>query len=110
MVKMVKKVSLGSTKRFGVRYGRRNRDKVAIIEQGHRGRHKCPFCNYEQLVRLSKGIWQCKKCNVKFAGKAYTYETPKKGTALIEEVTEEIEETEEEDYTEQNDAPAKEVA
>ncbi|MBW2972221.1 50S ribosomal protein L37ae [Candidatus Woesearchaeota archaeon] len=97
---MAKKTSLGSTKRFGVRYGRRNREKVAILEKEHRGKHKCPFCNYLKVTRLSRGIWQCGKCNAKFAGKAYTYSTSKKAVKelakeKLEELPEEVEETEE---------------
>jgi large subunit ribosomal protein L37Ae len=75
---MAKKVKLGSTKRYGVRYGRRNKEKVASLEKEHRGRHKCPYCNYVKVIRLAKGIWHCTKCEARFAGKAYTYEIPKK--------------------------------
>ena len=83
---MAEKEKLGSMKRFGTRYGPRNKKKVAAIEKLHRGRHKCPFCNYVKVTRLSKGIWQCEKCNAKFTGKAYTYTSPKK---VIEELMEE---------------------
>ena len=74
---MAKKTLFGSSKRFGPRYGRRNRDKVATLEKGHRGKHKCPYCNYIKVRRLSRGIWECDKCNAKFAGKAYTFEVAK---------------------------------
>jgi ribosomal protein eL43 len=94
---MAKKTTLRSAKRFGVRYGKRNKEKVATLEREHRGKRKCPYCNYIKLKRLSKGIWLCEKCNVKFASKAYTIATPKRRAAEpvkapIEEPEEPIEE------------------
>ncbi|MBW2997234.1 50S ribosomal protein L37ae [Candidatus Woesearchaeota archaeon] len=90
---MAKKLKLGSTKRFGPRYGSRNKEKIAALEKEHRGRRKCPFCNYIKVKRLSKGIWQCEKCNAKFAGKAYTFATAKKAREVkAKEIEEEPEE------------------
>lgn len=96
---MAKKTNLGSAKRFGPRYGRRNKEKLAVLEIQHRGRHKCPFCNYIKLKRFSVGIWQCEKCNAKFAGKAYSSEISKKSTEALKEdsgVLKEVEEQPEE--------------
>lgn len=56
--------------RFGVRYGRRVRTKIADVESSQRKKQACLFCD-GVAKRLSKGIWQCKKCNKKFAGHAY---------------------------------------
>jgi len=61
------------TKRFGARYGRKPKEKFAKAEKQHRGRHKCPYCNKQGVKRLAAGIWQCGKCDIKFAGKAYTF-------------------------------------
>ncbi|TKJ17078.1 50S ribosomal protein L37ae [Candidatus Woesearchaeota archaeon B3_Woes] len=61
-----------STKRFGPRYGRRLKEKVAEIESGHRGRHICPYCSKKNVRREAAGIWFCKSCKVKFAGRAYS--------------------------------------
>ncbi len=66
---MTKKV--GTAGRFGPRYGRTIRQKVTEIEKKQKRKHKCPYCNYFKVKRVSVGIWQCKKCNTKFAGKAY---------------------------------------
>lgn len=66
---MTKKV--GSAGRFGSRYGVTVRQKVANIEKIQKRKHKCPYCNYNKVKRLSAGIWKCKKCGTKFAGKAY---------------------------------------
>jgi large subunit ribosomal protein L37Ae len=63
---------LGSVKRFGARYGRKPKKKLAKIEQELRKKHKCPYCNKPQVKRLAVGIWQCKKCKAKFTGKAYS--------------------------------------
>jgi large subunit ribosomal protein L37Ae len=60
------------TKRFGSRYGRRPRKKFAQIEKEQRAKHKCPYCNKTAVKRIAVGIWQCRKCDIKFAGKAYT--------------------------------------
>ncbi len=80
---MAKKSKFGSMKRFGPRYGRRNKEKVAALEQEYRFKHVCPYCNYEKLKRLAAGIWTCEKCGVKFAGKAYM--TPQKQKIKLED-------------------------
>jgi len=69
---MAKKASYPSVKRFGSRYGKRLRDRYGAIEAEHRKKHECPYCHYEQVKRLSVGIWHCNKCNSKFTSKAYT--------------------------------------
>jgi len=60
------------TKRFGARYGRKTKTKFAKIEKQQRAKHKCPYCNKEGVRRVAMGIWNCTKCEAKFAGKAYT--------------------------------------
>ena len=42
------------------------------IEAELKKKHKCPYCNKPAVKRQSYGIWQCKSCQKKFAGKAYT--------------------------------------
>ena len=69
---MVKEKSLKSGNKFGVRYGRKNRDKFAKIENEQRKLHKCPYCSLVKVKRLATGIWLCKKCGAMFASKAYT--------------------------------------
>ena len=59
--------------RFGVRYGRRVRTKIADIETSQRKKQECIFCN-GIAKRLSKGIWKCSKCNKKFAAGTYHLE------------------------------------
>jgi len=66
---MTKKVK--SAGRFGARYGRKVRQKVIDIEQKQKAKQQCPYCNKWGVKRLAVGIWQCKKCDSKFTGKAY---------------------------------------
>jgi len=66
---------VGSAGRFGARYGRKLKKKLIDVEKVQRAKHKCPFCKKEGGVkRVASGIWTCKKCGAKFAGKAYTPE------------------------------------
>ena len=58
-----------SVKRFGARYGKRVRDRVADIEK--LGTQKCPYCKANNVKREAMGIWFCNKCDSKFTGKAY---------------------------------------
>jgi len=67
---MVKTKKVKAAGRFGVRYGRKARLKIANIESHQRQKQKCIFCE-GTAKRLSKGIWQCKKCKKKFAHHAY---------------------------------------
>jgi large subunit ribosomal protein L37Ae len=62
----------GSSKRFGVRYGRRIRALVEKVESELRKKQLCPYCQkLGKVKRLAKGIWECKNCSAKFAAKAY---------------------------------------
>lgn len=69
--RMAEKEKLGSQKRYGPRYGRKLRLKVAAIEKEQKKNHKCPYCSYNKVKRQGLGIWACTKCGNKFAGRAY---------------------------------------
>ena len=99
---MARKVSLGSAKRYGPRYGKRNKEKLSFLEKQHRERQKCPYCNYVKVRRLSPGIWLCEKCDAKFASRAYSLTQKKKvkEVAPKEELPLDIEESQEEDIKE----------
>ncbi|MFA5173734.1 MAG: 50S ribosomal protein L37ae [Candidatus Pacearchaeota archaeon] len=56
--------------RYGARYGRSVRTKIAEIENIQRQKQECIFCK-GIAKRLSSGIWECNKCKKKFAGHAY---------------------------------------
>ena len=66
----------GSAGRFGCRYGRFVRKRVADIEAISRALHRCPKCDMESVQRRGTGIWECRKCGFKFAGGAYQPQTP----------------------------------
>ncbi|MEM4325813.1 MAG: 50S ribosomal protein L37ae [Candidatus Pacearchaeota archaeon] len=63
-----------SAGRFGARYGKRVRDRLVAIESKQRIKQKCPFCDRKTLKRVSKGIWECKKCKKKLASDVYYIE------------------------------------
>jgi len=62
---------VGSTGRFGPRYGKRIRTKIINVEKQQKQKQKCPYCNRPTAKRLSTGIYKCTKCSSKFTGKAY---------------------------------------
>ena len=68
---MVKK-KRGSAGRFGARYGRALKSKVSAIEKKQKAKYKCPLCLKSKIKRVCAGIWQCSKCDTKFAGGAYS--------------------------------------
>jgi len=68
---MSKRGVVGSAGRFGPRYGGKIRAKVAVIERAQKQRHVCPKCSMAFVVRVSSGVWKCKKCGNKFGGLAY---------------------------------------
>jgi len=69
---MVRTKKVGSTGRFGPRYGRRVKVVLKKIEKKQKDLYICPTCKRKSLKRSSVGIWICKKCKAKFAGGAYT--------------------------------------
>ena len=69
MAKTKKVLSAG---RFGVRYGKKIRQKVGKIEKGSRAKYECPVCfGQKKMKRTAAGIWLCTKCGVMLAGGAY---------------------------------------
>lgn len=68
---MGKKKKVGSAGRFGARYGKKIRTLVASVEKVQKQRHICPKCRMPYVRRVAAGIWMCKKCGTKFAGRAY---------------------------------------
>ncbi len=62
----------GTAKRYGARYGRTTRDKISKLEKDIHSRQKCPYCGKNRVKRVAMGIWNCKNCNAKFAGAAYS--------------------------------------
>ena len=65
----VKKVGPAGT--FGPRYGTVARRRYAEVISAMRLPHECPRCHVRAVRRLSVGVWNCRKCGVKFTGGAY---------------------------------------
>ena len=66
----------GSAGRFGARYGRVARRRVAEIEADMNDDHACPECGKDRVDRQGTGIWECGYCGYKYAGGSYRPETP----------------------------------
>ena len=62
---------VGSTGRFGPRFGATLRKRVRKIEDSLHGTYKCPSCFSLKVRRKAVGIWTCQKCDYTFAGGAY---------------------------------------
>ena len=62
---------VGTSGRFGPRYGKTIRQRVIDVEKKQKGWHNCPYCKKPRVKRVSVGIWECKSCRNKFTGRAY---------------------------------------
>ncbi|MBI4020515.1 MAG: 50S ribosomal protein L37ae [Candidatus Aenigmarchaeota archaeon] len=63
---------VGITGRYGVRYGRSIKQRALEVERESKKPHTCPRClKAGKLGRVTAGVWECSKCGLKFAGKAY---------------------------------------
>ena len=69
MSKRTKKV--GTSGRFGPRYGVTVRKRIADVEAETKGRHECPVCHGVALGRSATGIWICRHCGAKMASSSY---------------------------------------
>ena len=78
---------LGSVKRFGVRYGKTVKDRLARIEQEQKKLQMCPYCEQAKAKRKFVGVYECSKCGAKFTGRAFFL------TKVAEEAAEEGKET-----------------
>lgn len=97
--------NVGSTGRLGPRYGTSVRRRIQQIEEVQFDDHRCPQCLTGDLKRVSTSIWQCVKCDHKFAGGAYQPRTDAFGKAQasadeLEEISSELEDEVEEDEAE----------
>ena len=103
---MAEEIKVGSTKRFGARYGRKVKRRFGVIEAEQRKLHKCPYCNAFKVKRIVVGIWRCRKCGAKFTGKAYSIG---KKITFKEEAEEMPEEETREDIVEEDGPEEKEI-
>ncbi|RLE47269.1 50S ribosomal protein L37ae [Candidatus Woesearchaeota archaeon] len=96
---MGEKKDLGPAKRFGARYGRTVKKRLAKIEREQKKKHKCPYCSKTQVKRVFAGVWYCRSCGAKFTSKAYTV-TKNPLTLKKEKITEVSEEPTEQEIEE----------
>jgi len=68
---MARTKKVGSTGRFGARYGAKLRRRVLDIEKKASEPNRCPSCATRALKREAVGLWKCNKCGLVFAGGAY---------------------------------------
>lgn len=61
-----------SAGRYGSRYGVGIRKRLLKVEKKQTKKQTCPKCGKPTVVRVSPGIFKCKKCNETFAGGSYT--------------------------------------
>jgi large subunit ribosomal protein L37Ae len=95
---------LTSVKRFGTRYGRTLKLKYGQIETEQRKKHKCPYCSNPAVKRIAAGIWECKKCKIKFTGKAYTIAKKQEQQVQAAAKEDALEESSEEEYEDEQEA------
>ena len=62
---------VASAGRFGVRYGKKIRERVIAVEKKQKAKQICPYCSKHSAKRVAKGIWHCKSCDKRFASGAY---------------------------------------
>jgi large subunit ribosomal protein L37Ae len=79
MTRRTKKIGVAG--RYGPRYGVRTRKQIATVIRSKSKAYECPSCRHRAVRRVSTGIWKCRKCNLKFAGGAYSPKTSAAGTA-----------------------------
>jgi large subunit ribosomal protein L37Ae len=89
MTKRTKKV--GITGRFGARYGVKPRNQLAAIMTAKARAYECPNCKHVAVRRVASGIWRCRKCDLTFAGGAYTPGSMVVGTPTAEALIESLE-------------------
>ncbi|NOR38442.1 MAG: 50S ribosomal protein L37ae [Candidatus Thorarchaeota archaeon] len=68
---MARTKKVGSTGRYGVRYGAKLRRRVLDIDKKRSEPVRCPACATKALRRVAVGLWRCRKCELLFAGGAY---------------------------------------
>jgi large subunit ribosomal protein L37Ae len=60
--------------KFGPRYGYRQRVRYNKVKERWYTNRECPYCK-GRLKRIAAGIYQCTKCEKKFAGGAHYFRT-----------------------------------
>lgn len=56
-----------------VGYGKSIRERETDAKKRSAMRYKCPSCSRTSVKRKSYGLWECRKCGVKFASASYEF-------------------------------------
>jgi large subunit ribosomal protein L37Ae len=70
MSKRTKKVGIAG--RYRQKYGVKVRRSLQEADLRRTATYKCPRCEWLRVKRVSSGIWQCRHCDHKFVGGAYS--------------------------------------
>jgi large subunit ribosomal protein L37Ae len=70
MSRKTKKVGIAG--KYGPRYGVKVRKQIRTVEEEKVKSHTCPRCKHRSVKRISTGIWRCRRCDLVFAGGAYS--------------------------------------
>lgn len=62
----------GTAGRYGARYGVVVRKLTKDIEKIERSSFECPTCHHAAVRRKASGIWECRRCDAKFAAGSYS--------------------------------------
>lgn len=68
---------MGSTKKvrsagkYGAKFGIGIRKRWLKVADKQKKHYDCQRCGFQKVKRLSTGVFECKKCGLKFAGGAY---------------------------------------
>jgi large subunit ribosomal protein L37Ae len=57
------------------KFGARLRKLVVATERSKKTKYECPRCGKKKVVRKSNAVWQCRSCDSKFTGGAYSLNT-----------------------------------
>ncbi|MCI4368465.1 MAG: 50S ribosomal protein L37ae [Solirubrobacterales bacterium] len=71
MSKRTKKV--GNTGWMGPRYGIRIRRRVLELDRSRVPSAACPHCSTVSVDRIASGVFECRRCGVKYASGAYLF-------------------------------------
>lgn len=74
MSKRTKKV--GNTGWMGPRYGIRVRRRVLEIDRSRGRSAACPRCSTVTVRRVASGVFECPRCDTRFASGAYLFSPP----------------------------------
>ncbi len=66
---------VGSSGRYGSRYGVGVKKRVLAVEKRMAKKIPCPFCGFSKTKRTAPGLYLCMKCSANFTGGAYEPQT-----------------------------------